>query len=731
MKKSQKNIRNSENRIKMVIVITIILFVICCMPFYSFAESESSNEYSIQECEVSNGGYNAIFTSGTTGRQFKEFKQNVDYNYPSIVNSYWGQECGTLTTGIIGSGYKDITMQDIADELNANNGETDFSKFLKDFTGQDIICSSVSSIDEFVNALSNGSVAVIHDYGVLDINKDKSKVYVSNSDANRTGADGMSQGWNSIDFVYNAIQKSEIYFIVNEGSYIDYNEQIVEDKIFYIGDSWMVGLNESGKAKSPSSYFYAEGEKNADWVLNTYSNMTIPSDTSCIVVEFGLNELSFVNWNETQELVDKLAEDYSEKKIFVLQTPHICDGYTVDANFNSKVDDYNRHMREYCDNKEGVIYINPTTNIVSSVGTGYLKDEYASDPSDTSQGGGKIHLNSDGYEVWYNDIISLITTNNEIGDGWDSITTVNYPNGVKRTFRNYKQYKGSYSNKPYWEGTISFTGCAPTAVSIILSGYGIDANPGEVANSIAELGYNYSSFEALKKVLKDKYNIDSEIEFVSSDSIQHIKDNFNEGRPIIAGVENHFVTYLGEDSEGNMILSDPGYTDGRNENTVNGYVNSHNGYQILLIKTGKDPLETIVKDYKIEEENNTKYIENIPLDTTIEELKENIETNGVIEVDKRKNKVTNENLILGTGMIIKVKLDGQEETYEAVVTGDITGDGQISIADVLRLARYNAKLDKNVTGAYLRATEVVSDGNIGSISDILKLSRVLAKLDNI
>ena len=388
--------------------------------------SNSSGEANIQTCDPSNGGYESIFTSGTTGRQYREFKQNTNYNYPSIVNSYWGQECGTVATGIVGSGYKELTMQDIADELNAYGGGTNFHAFLGDFTGQTVTTSSVSSVDELANALSKGSVAVIHDWNysgrghylsILDISKDKSKVYVSNPDAYGSGADGMSQGWNSIDFVYNTIDKGEIYFVTNDGSAVDYTGEGVssnksngptEDKIFYIGDSWMVGLNGSGKAKSPSSYFYSEGGKNADWVLNTYSDMKIPNDASCIVVEFGLNGLSSVNWNKTQELVNKLVEDYPEKTIFVLQTPHICDGYTVDPSFNSKVDDYNKHMREYCNNKEGVIFINPTTNIVSGVGNGYLKDEYASNPKDTSQGGGKIHLNSDGYGVWYEDIIKCI-----------------------------------------------------------------------------------------------------------------------------------------------------------------------------------------------------------------------------------------------------------------------------------------------------------------------------------
>lgn len=416
----------------------------------SSTSSSNNGEYSIKDCEVSNGGYDAIFTSGTTGRQYREFKQDANYSYPPIYNGCeWISECGTVATGIIGSGYKNLTMQDIADELNDYGGGTDFCAFLGDFTGQSVQRGSISSVDELVNALANGSVAVIHAcaysgnghyLAALDISKDKSKIYISNPDI--YGGNGIKQGWNSTNDVWDALcaynplgkfnhaGKDEIYFVTNDGSTVDYTGEGVssnksngptEDKIFYIGDSWMVGLNGSGKAKSPSSYFYAEGGKNADWVLNTYSDMKIPNDASCIVVEFGLNGLSSVNWNKTQELVNKLVEDYPEKKIFVLQTPHICDGYTVDPRLNFKIDDYNKHMREYCNNKEGVIFINPTTNIVSGVGNGYLKDEYASNPKDTSQGGGKIHLNSDGYGVWYEDIIKCIKEYIRLDVAQDSI----------------------------------------------------------------------------------------------------------------------------------------------------------------------------------------------------------------------------------------------------------------------------------------------------------------------
>lgn len=215
----------------------------------SSTSSSSSNNSSLPskgegiKCDPHNDGYDSIYTN-RYGRKFKEFKQNIDgyyswnnKNYPishleGCDESGWNSECGTVSTGIIGSGYKYLSFQDVANELISNSGVTSFPSFLSDFTGQNVSKSSVSSIDEFANALANGSVAVIHDWNysgrghylaVLDISKDKSQIYISNPDVNNSPSDkAIYQGWNEIQKVYDAIEKNEIYFVTNDGSTVDY-----------------------------------------------------------------------------------------------------------------------------------------------------------------------------------------------------------------------------------------------------------------------------------------------------------------------------------------------------------------------------------------------------------------------------------------------------------------------------------------------------------------------------
>ncbi len=80
---------------------------------------------------------------------------------------------------------------------------------------------------------------------------------------------------------------------------------------------------------------------------------------------------------------------------------------------------------------------------------------------------------------------------------------------------------------------------------------------------------------------------------------------------------------------------------------------------------------------------------------------------------------------LATGMIIVV--DGEE--FEISVTGDLSGDGKITVTDVVKLQSH--LLNKiNLSGAYLKAADLNSDGKV-SITDLVKSARVVAGKDTI
>ena len=391
-------------------------------------EGKIDNSYNLN-----NGGYDTIYTSGITGRQFKEYRQNIpgwDSKYHithlPLAND-WTGECGTVATITLGSGYTDkATFEDITKKMVSSGGASVYDQWLSNYSGQNITMSSFD-MNDAKEKLSQGYVALVrandtarlvssagsHYMALLDIKKDKSKIYLSNP---WKGSD--YQGWMDIASL-EKLHLYQVYYIKNEGSSINHSKsdstssttkQIDEDKIFYIGDSWIELLRGFKDAKSPNSYFYCKSSTNADWVLKNYSvansdafngrslKDTMPNDASAIVVKFGLNGTK--NWKTTQELVDKLKKDYKDKEVFVLKTPHVCKEYKYASltsdKMNSDIDTYNKNMKEYCDKKDGVTFIDPTTNILEDNGKGYLKTEYAE---------GTFHLNSVGDQIWYKDII--------------------------------------------------------------------------------------------------------------------------------------------------------------------------------------------------------------------------------------------------------------------------------------------------------------------------------------
>ena len=685
-------------------------------------------------------GYEDIHISTVTGRQFKEYRQNIDgweskypiTHLPSVWSSGWRSECGSVSTITLGSGYStSATFADVTSKLESTGGNTQLDSWVYSYTGQYLDWSYSYSKSTIANRLSNGEVAILHSTSslvsssgthfmtLLDISEDKSKVYLSNP---WMGSD--YQGWITFDQLSAIFNK--IGFVENTGDipkYIDSgndddNTEIREDKIFFIGDSWMEILQAYEIAKSPNSYFYSQSGENADWVLDTYSSMNIPNDASCIVVEFGLN--NFDNWSKTQELANKLANDYPKLKIFVLQTPHICSGYTPYPNFNDRVDRYNENMRNYCKDKERIIFINPTTNIVADNGTGYLKDEYAMDPDDTDLGGGKIHLNYQGTKIWYDDIVNCIkeTSSEEVqltnikikqapskteyNEGENFSTSgmkveAEYSDGTKKEITNYTVKNGNNLKANQTSVTISYT-------------------EGEVTKTVDQsITVNKKTLTEIKVVTEPTKKAYTEGESFNKSGMK-VEAVYNNG------TRKEITDYTisnGNNLQANQTSVTISYTEDGVTKTV----------EQAITVTKKDTLRFESRTYEITEENGTKYIEKVVSDTSIKTFKDQIVTNGTIKVYKDNQEITSEESLIATGMEIRVNFNNTEGKYIVVVTGDLVGKGKKDAVSLLKLARYNAKIDLDLNGAYLKAAEIYKDGKYGDIKDILKLSRELANLE--
>ena len=120
------------------------------------------------------------------------------------------------------------------------------------------------------------------------------------------------------------------------------------------------------------------------------------------------------------------------------------------------------------------------------------------------------------------------------GDGYDS----EYVSSAGITYKQFKQYKGTYAGNSYWGGTITTHGCGPTSMAILLSGLtDLNYTP---ANTAAEMNskYGYKSYETLQRELQD-LGISAEV--TQTPSAQQIQDNLRNGKVMLVSVDSRTI----------------------------------------------------------------------------------------------------------------------------------------------------------------------------------------------
>ena len=140
------------------------------------------------------------------------------------------------------------------------------------------------------------------------------------------------------------------------------------------------------------------------------------------------------------------------------------------------------------------------------------------------------------------------------------------------------------------------------------------------------------------------------------------------------------------------------------------------------IDDGKEKLEVSFKGYTIETEGKTEYVVNIQPNTTIKTFKQNIQTNGTIEIyDASNKKVTNDNNKAGTNMKVKITKGDETREFILVVRGDVNGNGVADFSDMLKINKNRLNKSK-LEGAYLRAGDIDENGK-ADFSDMLKINK--------
>lgn len=151
----------------------------------------------------------------------------------------------------------------------------------------------------------------------------------------------------------------------------------------------------------------------------------------------------------------------------------------------------------------------------------------------------------------------------------------------------------------------------------------------------------------------------------------------------------------------------------------------------ILYEPAKDDLYLNSENYKIGNdiiniyEEGDLYIYNISQNTTVVDLKNNLNTNGEIEVYQRNGKILEDNELVATNMTLKIIKNEQTIILTLVDSGDINGDGIISIKDLIILN--DVLLGKvKLYNAYKIAADINGNNKI-SITDLYMINKILLK----
>lgn len=152
------------------------------------------------------------------------------------------------------------------------------------------------------------------------------------------------------------------------------------------------------------------------------------------------------------------------------------------------------------------------------------------------------------------------------------------------------------------------------------------------------------------------------------------------------------------------------------------------GFDVTFVDS-KELFPNLTKYYV---DNVEDLIKDISKNTSVEDFANNIDVkdNGKIKVyDKTgKNEIKGN---IGTGMIARVVNEYDENILDldVVVKGDVSGDGNISITDLVKVKRHLSEEEK-LTSVYEIAGNITGTGEIG-ITDLVKISRDVAKIQEV
>lgn len=144
-----------------------------------------------------------------------------------------------------------------------------------------------------------------------------------------------------------------------------------------------------------------------------------------------------------------------------------------------------------------------------------------------------------------------------------------------------------------------------------------------------------------------------------------------------------------------------------NTNSGNSSDNSNNNSNVVPVETKK--LESYIKEagYKID----GNFVKGFKVGDSIESIKKDLKNENItIRADEK---------IVSTGDVIRLN----DESYTIVIYGDLTGDGKINSADLLKMRQYLIG-KASLSGPYKESAHLANEDKINS-ADLLKMRQYL------
>lgn len=156
--------------------------------------------------------------------------------------------------------------------------------------------------------------------------------------------------------------------------------------------------------------------------------------------------------------------------------------------------------------------------------------------------------------------------------------------------------------------------------------------------------------------------------------------------------------------------------------------------EINVINISDSDFITFDETLKVNEDNG--YVSKIEPNTKTSSIFDKIEYNKDkfdVVIKDINGKVISDDDLIGTGTTISlVSKDSREEiqTFTVIIYGDVSGDGEIDVVDLLLLKRQITE-KINLVGAQLKASIISKETNYPDITDLLKLKRHITGKFNI